>query len=143
MIKEAIDSYGALYDAGRLDEFAELFAEDAVLDFDPDPGFFPLPARGRDTIVGHMTDRYEEVKKTARRRHVTSNVVFSHLDDYSAHTQSFLTVISVDHGATEPVLRATGVYHDVFRKTGDRWLIAERRGVLDVNLADPGPDAGE
>ena len=135
MIKEVIDSYGAFYDAGRLDEFAKLFAVDAVLDFDPDPGFFPLPARGRDTIVGHMRERYDEVAMTARRRHVTSNIVFEHLDDTSARTQSFLTVVSIEHGKSQPELRATGVYHDVFRKEDERWLIAERRGVLDVDLS--------
>ena len=134
MIREVIDSYGAFYDAGRLDEFGALFAEDAVLDFEPDPGFFPLPVRGRDTIVSHMRERYAEIAGSAQRRHVTTNVVFEHLDDTEARTESFLTVISVEHGAAVPELRATGVYRDVFRKAGERWLITERRGILDVHL---------
>ena len=31
LIRETIDSYGTLYDAGQLEEFAELFADDAQL----------------------------------------------------------------------------------------------------------------
>ena len=51
LIRELIDSYGTLYDDGRLDEFASLFASDAQITIDPDPGYFELPLVGRDTIL--------------------------------------------------------------------------------------------
>lgn len=68
MIREVIDSYGAHYDEQRMDEFEALFTDDAVLDFEPDPGFFPLPLVGKETIGRHMRERNAEVSKTAQRR---------------------------------------------------------------------------
>ena len=47
MIREVIDMYGSHYDEGRMDEFVALFTDDAVLDFVPDPGYFPTPLIGK------------------------------------------------------------------------------------------------
>ena len=80
LIRETIDSYGTLYDAGQLEEFAELFADDAQLTIEPDPGYFELPLVGRDVIKEKMGQRYAEVSVVAQRRHVTTNTIFKSLN---------------------------------------------------------------
>jgi alkylhydroperoxidase/carboxymuconolactone decarboxylase family protein YurZ len=140
MIGEVIDMYGSHYDEGRMDEFVELFTDDAVLDFKPDPGYFPTPLIGKEMISEHMRARNSEVAAVAQRRHLSTNTVFEHLDDDSARTESFLTVLSVEHGSNAPIVNATGVYHDVFRKVDGRWLLAERKAELDAVRSRKEPD---
>ena len=130
--------YGSHYDEGRMDAFSELFTDDAVLDFEPDPGYFPTPLVGKAMIAEHMGARNAAVAQEAQRRHLTTNTIFEHLDDSSARTESFLTVLSVEHGSNTPIVNATGVYRDAFRKVDGRWLLAERRATLDaVRSAKP------
>jgi len=134
LIRETIDSYGALYDAGQLDKFAELFTEDAQLTIEPDPGYFKLPLVGRDVIKEKMGQRYAEVSAVAQRRHVTTNTIFKSLNQTEAETQSFGTILSAEPGGA-PELRAIGVYHDAFIKVGGEWKFKSRHLVLDgLNL---------
>jgi len=136
LIRETIDSYGTLYDAGQLEEFAELFADDAQLTIEPDPGYFELPLVGRDVIKEKMGQRYAEVSVVAQRRHVTTNTIFKSLNQTEAETQSFGTILSADWGGI-PELRATGVYHDTFIKVGGEWKFKSRHLVLDgLKLAE-------
>ncbi len=130
LIRETIDSYGTFYDAGQLEEFAELFADDAQFTIEPDPGFFELPLVGRDVIKEKMGQRYAEVSVAAQRRHVTTNTIFKSLNRTEAETQSFGTILSAEAGGI-PELRATGVYHDTFIKVEGEWKFKFRHLVLD------------
>tara|TARA_B100000700_G_scaffold246722_1_gene275785 strand:+ start:5962 stop:6792 length:831 start_codon:yes stop_codon:yes gene_type:complete len=131
LIRELIDSYGSLYDDGRLEEFGELFAADAQMSIDPDPGFFELPLVGREDIRDKMGERYAVVSEGgAQRRHVTTNTIFKSLTPTEASTESFGTILSAEEGG-EPELRATGVYYDTFTKVGGEWKIQTRHLVLD------------
>ena len=140
MIGELIQIYGSHYDEGRMDEFDRLFTDDAVLDFSPDPGYFPVPLIGKAMISEHMGARNAEVAAVAQRRHLTTNTIFEHIDDDTARTESFLTVLSVAHGSNQPIVNATGMYRDVFRKVDGRWLFAERRATLDAVVSRKEPD---
>ncbi len=131
LIRELIDSYGSLYDDGRLEEFGELFAADAQMSIDPDPGFFELPLVGREDIRDKMGERYAVVSESgAQRRHVTTNTIFKSLTPTEASTESFGTILSAEEGG-EPELRATGVYYDTFTKVCGEWKIQTRHLVLD------------
>jgi len=131
LIRELIDSYGSLYDDGRLEEFGELFATDAQMTIDPDPGFFELPLVGRDDIREKMGERYAVVSAAAaQRRHVTTNTIFKSLSQTEASTESFGTILSAEKGG-EPELRATGVYYDTFTKVDGEWRFQTRNLVLD------------
>ena len=131
LIRELIDSYGTLYDDGRLDEFAKLFAHDAQITIDPDPGYFELPLVGRDQIREKMGNRYAEVTESfAQRRHVTTNTVFKSLSQTEAATESFGTIFSVSGGGA-PELKATGVYYDTLVKVDGEWIFQTRHLVLD------------
>lgn len=141
LIREAVEAYGSHYDDQRMDEFAALFTKDAVLDFEPDPGYFPTPLVGREMIVRHMSERGAVVSATAQRRHLTTNTIFRDLTANSARTESFLAVLTVDHGGGVPLVNAMGVYHDLLHKVDGRWLIAERRTVIDAvrSATSPSP----
>lgn len=131
LIRELIDSYGNLYDNGRLEEFGDLFATDAQFNIDPDPGFFKLPLVGRDDIREKMGERYAVVSAAAaQRRHVTTNTIFKSLSKTEASTESFGTILSADRGG-EPELRATGVYYDTFTKVEGEWKFQTRHLVID------------
>lgn len=130
LILETISRYGYHYDEGDLDAFVELFTDDAVVDITPDPGFFPLPLRGREAIRLAYAGRLAEVRRTAQRRHVQTNTIIHELNDARARASTFLSVFSVPHGGLAEV-RGTGVYDDVLVRHGGRWLLADRRLTMD------------
>lgn len=137
-IENTINRYSVLYDTGEFDALVDVFAEDAVFDVEPDPGFFPLPVTGRDEIVASLRARRAEVIESAVRRHVVTNTIVDECDGETARTRSFLSVISVPHGGP-PQLHLTGVYHDAFRHEDGAWRFTERK----LRMDGPPRDAAE
>jgi hypothetical protein len=85
---EVISSYAVFLDAGEFERVAGLFAEDAVMDISPPPGFMEVPISGRAAIVAALEARYHEVRLTGGRRHVCSNTIFECLSESSCSTRT-------------------------------------------------------
>lgn len=131
-VMDLIAGYAYFYDEGELDEFIDLFWDDAVLDISPDPGFFPLPLTGRAAIDVAYRGRYSEVSVEARRRHIQSNTLFLSTSPTEIRAATFLVAMSVPHGEGGVQLLGTGVYRDLFTCRDGIWRFQERNLIMDT-----------
>jgi hypothetical protein len=119
-IRDTLARYNWSGDAGRLDDLAETFCADGVLEI---RGLQSL--RGRTEIAGflrgisgHVTTS-NDVKPVVR--HNVANVLFTELTPARAHVSSYFTVVThigLDH---------FGRYRDILVPDGDTWLIQHRK----------------
>ena len=119
-IRDTLARYNWAGDAGRLDELAETFCADGVLEI---RGLQPL--HGRSEIVAFLGGVTGKVAVTADVkpivRHNVANVVFTELTRDQAHVSCYFTVVThigLDH---------IGRYRDTFVPDGDTWLIKHRK----------------
>jgi hypothetical protein len=150
-IRDTMARYNMAGDRARVDEMAEVFAEDGVLET---PGY---THRGREAIRGWMqgwrtatapaapakaetpakADAAPRPAKFVRHNITTSQIDFTGPDTARARTYFVVfTQIGPDH---------SGYYADEFRKVGDRWLIAHRRAMMDWRAPEStfGMDVGK
>jgi len=116
-IRDTLATYTWSGDSMRLDEMAEVFCEDGVLEI---RGSDPL--QGRAAIVAFLTGVGEreasEVKK--HLRHNVTNVRFLEVTPERARVVSYFTAF------TEIGLDHYGRYRDELVPVGDRWLFRHR-----------------
>jgi hypothetical protein len=119
-IRDTLARYNWSGDAGRLEDLADTFCADGVLEI---RGFEPL--YGRSAIVaflGGLTGKVagsEGVKPIVR--HNVANVLFGELTRERAQVSSYFTVIThigLDH---------VGRYRDTVVPDGDTWRIKHRK----------------
>ena len=116
-------AYARSVDFRDYDTFAELFAEDGVLDTSAE-------LVGRDAIRASLNKRPDEL----RSRHVLTNVYTEVLDQNTARGISYLTLYrhlgaeSLERGPVEfDAPAAVGHYEDRFVRTDEGWLFARRK----------------
>jgi len=119
-IRDTLARYNWAGDAGRLEELAETFCADGVLEI---RGMQPL--RGRPEIVeflGGVTGKVAvsaDIKPIVR--HHVANVLFTNVSRDHAQVSCYFTVVThigLDH---------IGRYRDSFVPDGDTWRIAHRK----------------
>jgi hypothetical protein len=135
-IRHTLASYNMAGDRLKLEDFLAVFTEDAILESagaSPGEGF---RCEGREAIRRWMTDFESrpsrppgvEAPRFVRHHLTTSRIELEGPDRASARTYfHVLTQIGPDHA---------GYYVDVLRRTGERWLIAERRIRVDWRAPD-------
>jgi 3-phenylpropionate/cinnamic acid dioxygenase small subunit len=129
-IRQTMTSYTIAGDRLRTDDFIAVFTEDAVLESERVPESDAFRYEGRQAIREWM-DRWRGSAggtstrpATFIRHHLsTSQIEFSGSDTARARTY---WVAYSDTGPDH-----CGYYVDVFRKNGERWLIAHRKVRLD------------
>ncbi|MGH6672596.1 MAG: aromatic-ring-hydroxylating dioxygenase subunit beta [Xanthobacteraceae bacterium] len=143
-IEDFNNAYAAALDDGRLTDWAEMFTEDA---------FYIITSRenaDRGMPVGliycenkgMIYDRAFATEKTemfAPRylRHIIGNTqVLGAEENGAIRARANYVVIQVLFDRPEAKLHQVGVYHDTFRRVGDRLKLAERRCVYDNLLVD-------
>ena len=125
--------YSQLMDAGRIDELAELFTEDAVCGFGTFGNW-----EGRDTIrenfaavdrahVYHMRfDKPERLSEGTLQHHgenlLSSIRMFGHTD--LAVGRGYLIDMVTEKAPDEIPIVVIGVYDEEYRKVAGRWRIA-------------------
>ncbi len=123
-IRDTLARYNWSGDAGRLDDLAETFCTDGVLEI---RGMEPL--RGRAEIaafLGGVTATAATAGAVKRVvRHNVANVLFTGLIPDRAHVSSYFTVV------TEIGLDHFGRYRDTLVPDGDGWLIEHRKVTTD------------
>jgi hypothetical protein len=119
-IRDTLARYNWSGDAGRLDELADTFCPDGVLEI---RGFEPL--RGRSEIVAFLGGVTGNVAGTADVkpivRHNVANVLFGDVARDHAQVSSYFTVVThigLDH---------VGRYRDTLVPDGDAWRIRHRK----------------
>ncbi|MBV8860746.1 MAG: nuclear transport factor 2 family protein [Mycobacterium sp.] len=128
-VRDTLARYNWAGDAGRVDELAQTFCADGVLEI---RGSEPL--RGRSEIVKFLGDVAGNIRTQADVkpivRHNVANVLFIDVTRDSAHVQCYFTVfthIGLDH---------FGRYRDTFVPDGDGWLIQHRKVSTDWAAPD-------
>ncbi len=119
-IRDTIARYNWVGDAGRLDDLADTFCADGVLEI---RGFEPL--RGRPEIVAFLGGVTGNVAAGAgvKRivRHNVANLLFDAVTRDQAQVSCYFTVVThigLDH---------VGRYRDTLVPDGDIWLIKHRK----------------
>ncbi len=119
-IRDALARYNWSGDAGRLDELAETFCADGVLEI---RGFEPLC--GRSQIVAFLGRVAGNITVSAYVkpviRHNVANVLFTDVAPEQAQVSCYFTVVThigLDH---------FGRYRDTLVPDGDTWLIKHRK----------------
>lgn len=137
-IRRTLARYTMAVDAAKVDEFVELFTEDALFGFDDGgPGGFRCEGRRaiRSWREGFVEQRRQlgDAAPAFVRHHLTTSLV--ELDDgdtASGRTYFHVyTQIGPDHA---------GYYSDRFRRQGSLWLFQER--IISVDWRAPGGVAG-
>jgi len=143
-IEEFNTAYAAALDEHRLEDWAEMFTEDA---------FYVVISRenaDRNMPVGliycenkgMIHDRAFALKNTemfAPRylRHIVGNLqVLGEEPNGDIRARANYVVVQVLFDRPDAKLHQVGVYHDRFRREGDRLKLAERRCVYDNLLVD-------
>lgn len=123
-IRDTVARYNWSGDAGRLDNLADTFCEDGVLEI---RGFEPL--RGRAEIVAFLGGVTGSVALSADVkpivRHNVTNVLFDDVTRDRAQVSCYFAVVThigLDH---------IGRYRDVLVPDGDTWRIKHRKVTTD------------
>ncbi|KHK88992.1 nuclear transport factor 2 family protein [Novosphingobium malaysiense] len=124
-IRYTLACYNVAGDRGRFDEMIAQFTEDGVLEL-PDG----TRHEGRDAIrasifgVGQRAEGESRPVPAFVRHHIsTSQIEFTGPETASGRTYfNVYTNVGLDH---------CGFYSDTLRKTGERWLLIERKARLD------------
>jgi hypothetical protein len=121
-IRDTPARYNWAGDGGRIDELADTFCADGVLEI---RGLQPL--RGRSEIVGFLGG---VTGKTTIVRHNVANVLFTTVTREQAEVSCYFSVV------THVGLDHIGRYRDTFVPDGDTWLIKHRKVSTDWAAPD-------
>lgn len=113
-LRELRARYTHTYDGGRLDDFADLFTEDAALQLGP-LGF----VRGRGTIREALAPA---MAAAAFAVHFTTDEVTEFTGEDTARGISRFAV----HYGRAPDMEGAGTYHDEYVRTAQGWRFARR-----------------
>ena len=124
-ISDALAEYAYRWDRKDSAAFADLFTEDAVIDWVL--GGEPVDQRveGRSEILGYARRAHEERIGDRQSRHHFTNLIVRELGPDSAVSENMLLVTHQPPGGPIEV-KSSGWYRIVWAKVGGRWLIANR-----------------
>lgn len=121
-ITDLIHRYAHHADAGELDAFVALFADDAVL------GIGLPGVRDKASLARAMQQRPAPAADT-QTRHVMTNLVFHEQSTEAASGALYFTFISTTAGKPTPLM--TGQYTFTVGREGGRWRIRRWLAIMD------------
>lgn len=128
-IQQLCNEYGNLLDAGDVDAYAELFADDGEIKLGP-----VASAKGRAEIAATMKRVLAPTIGTTF--HVISNPTVQ-LDGDTATTEVMWTMVRRGKDGN-PELAMLGRHRDELVRERGRWRFKVRRGFIDVPTTYPG-----
>jgi hypothetical protein len=127
-IQEMIAQYSYTYDSKDAEGCANLFTEDAVMEF-----FRRGDTQPHNRYASRVSIRDEYVLQHSQRRpagravrHYQTGTVFDELTADTAQTRTMMLATFRDATEATPRLRWSGVCHDQWRKTSEGWRIVRR-----------------
>jgi ketosteroid isomerase-like protein len=102
-------------DAGYTDGIMALYTPDAVLE---------VPGMGVYEGAGMIRDAWDGWKPAGLQRHMPVNIVITDWGDEEARATT--DVVFLSQGANGWSVQIVARYHDVFRRTGGKWLLSRR-----------------
>jgi anthranilate 1,2-dioxygenase small subunit len=143
-IEDFNNIYAAALDDGRLNDWAEMFTDDAfyvVISRENADRGMPVGLIYCEN-KGMIYDRAFAVEKTAMfapryLRHIIGNTqILGEEDNGDIRARANYVVVQVLFDRPEAKLHQVGVYHDKFRRVGEQLKLAERHCVYDNLLVD-------
>jgi uncharacterized protein (TIGR02246 family) len=126
-IHEVIAQYSYTWDAQDADEFARLFAEDAVWELVSAGETQPqVRLESRAAIRTWTLQNFQGRLAGVTTRHHQTGIVFDALSADAARTRTMVVVTHQGAADAVPRLSHTGVYDDQWRKTQAGWQFAHR-----------------
>jgi mannose-6-phosphate isomerase-like protein (cupin superfamily) len=116
-IRRVLALASQLADSGRLEEWSQLFTDDAELHVDGEAFV------GRAGIVARVADRRREHRTV---KHLVANTVIDVTGTTATATSDFALVAAAASDEV-PGVRAVGRFTDALVREGGRWLLAARR----------------
>jgi anthranilate 1,2-dioxygenase small subunit len=143
-IEDFNTAYAAALDELRLDDWAEMFTDDAFYvvisrenaDRGMPVGLIYCENKGmiQDRAFAHQNT---EMFAPRYLRHIVGNLqILGEEPDGDIRARANYVVVQVLFDRPEAKLHQVGVYYDKFRRVGDRLKLAERRCVYDNLLVD-------
>jgi mannose-6-phosphate isomerase-like protein (cupin superfamily) len=115
-IRRVLALASQLADSGQLDEWSQLFTDDAELHVDGEAFV------GRAGLVARVADRRRQHRTV---KHLVANTVIDVTGATATATSDFALVAAA--GDEAPAVRAVGRFADSFVQRDGRWLLATRR----------------
>lgn len=124
-ISDALAEYAYRWDAKDAASFAELFTDDAVIDWVLGGEPVEQTVQGRADIEAYARQAHDDRIGEKQSRHHFSNLVFRELSADTAVTDNTLLVTHQPPGGTIEV-KSSGVYRIGWAKVDGDWLISRR-----------------
>ena len=119
-ILDLISRYSYYYDENQIDEFMELFTDDAEVDL-------VAYSKGKEDIRRQVTERRLSLgEQGIQLRHHQTIMVLNSIDDETLHGKTYVLLTWHHRDTSNLELRYSGVYDDVYVKTGDGWKFRKR-----------------
>ena len=141
-IEEFNNAYAAALDEGRLNDWAEMFTDDAfyiVISRENADRNMPVGliyCENKGMIQDRANAMKTEMFAPRYLRHIIGNVQVLGEENGGVRARANYLVTQVLFDRPDAKLHQVGVYYDRFRRVGDRLKLAERRCVYDNLLVD-------
>ena len=133
-ILDLISQYAYTFDEDRIDEYVDLFLDDAELSF-------YITGQDEPTVTTSSNDerlevvrgiRSSELNQPGQPRHFQTNTVLERISDSRVSGRTMVLCSQQPYDGSDCKLLFSGVYEDVFQKSNGRWFFAIRKGILDT-----------
>jgi len=122
-IKQLRIQYSHYFDGQDVDALVDLYTDDAICEFGPDYGGDWV---GKDAIRANFNKWSHGEGAPYSVMHVVTNPLIRLIDESTAHGRWYLIDLRTTEGVENPLI-LFGIYDDVYRKVGGRWLIHRTR----------------
>lgn len=139
-IRDVLLEYGRAFDERRLQDYANLFAENGTW------GGGANPSRGPGGVLDMITKTVAQIPTAPGKRnfHVMTNMAVDvDAGGETATAWSRYTFYMPSEDGTKPVPFVSGVYDDTLVKVNGQWKFLSRKLTADVSGRPPAPPPGQ
>ncbi|HXC60484.1 MAG TPA: nuclear transport factor 2 family protein, partial [Steroidobacteraceae bacterium] len=146
LIRELMDRYGLVHDAGSPEEYADLFTADGEIAVAPGA---PAIVKGREALMAQARRDHERFgnepaangKTTSIMRHLISNTQITITGRDSATGTCYVTTV-VKKGDVGPAILSISRYTDRYAKQKGEWRIQRREITIEFGNGALGKQLG-
>ena len=146
LIRELMDRYGLVHDAGSPEEYADLFTADGEIAVAPGA---PAIVKGREALMAQARRDHERFgnepaangKTTSIMRHLISNTQITITGRNSATGTCYVTTV-VKKGDVGPAILSISRYTDRYAKQKGEWRIQRREITIEFGNGALGKQLG-
>ncbi len=134
-ILDLISAYSYTYDEDRIEEFVDLFADDADTYIYLSGSDSPISetSSNAERRIAIQAFRSGPINQPGLPRHFQTNTELKRLSANRISGRTMVLGTQQPYDGTEARILFSGVYEDEFVLSGGRWLFALRRGRLDAS----------